>query len=196
MVEQSSLLRHPRLPLWVAGAIGLVLIINLGWKLAGPQASLPPQSISSESSISSEVAAEPASLTVYISGEVVEPGLVEVPMGSRVADALAAAGGVLRTANLGALNLARPLKDGDHLIVPEVSLPGAMPTSMSEEGVRINSATPAELEVLAGVGPTTAQKIVAYRETNGPFQQVEDLLDVPGIGEGKLAGFRNQVVVP
>ncbi len=197
MSGASSLIRHPRLPIWVAAAIGLILILNLGWKLAAPLEELPTDAGTAGALVDhSNPLPKTTVFTVYVSGAVASPGLVEVPEGSRVADALAAGGGVLSAADLGLLNLATFVRDGDHIIVPEVGAPSPVLGRVADQGVRINTATVIELESLAGVGPTTAEKIVAYRQENGPFQRVEDLLDVPGIGEGKLAGFRGQVIVP
>lgn len=132
---------------------------------------------------------------VYVSGWVVNPGVVEVAGGSIVADALAAAGGALEGALLDTINLARPLADGDHVQIPGPGEPAAaIPTEGDGGVISLNRADPTELEDLPGVGPVLAERIVAYREANGPFETVEDLLDVPGIGEAKLASIRDLVV--
>ena len=145
-----------------------------------------------------------------MSGAVANPGVVSVPSGARVADAVAAAGGVDRSADVTAINLAAPLADGDQVVVPQApagaegrtwpdrrrwALAGRSSGGTGDK-VALNQAGPAELETLPGVGPVIAQRIVAHREANGPFRAVEDLLDVPGIGEATLAGFRDLVVVP
>lgn len=146
------------------------------------------------------VVAEPATslveatITVHVAGAVSEPGLVHVGEHARVADAVAAAGGAVGAADLGSLNLAAPLRDGDRLEVPyigDATSPGATPA-----GVDLNRATAAELEALPGVGPVLAQRIVSHREERGPFTMVEDLLDVAGIGEAKLAQLREAVAAP
>ncbi len=131
------------------------------------------------------------SLTIHVSGQVRTPGLVAVPVGSRVADAIVAAGGALPEADLGGLNLAAPLADGQHLVVPssDSGEPG-------DQRIRVNTAGSKELEALPGVGPVLATRIVEYRTANGPFALVEDLLAVPGIGEAKLAALRESVLVP
>jgi competence protein ComEA len=131
------------------------------------------------------------SMTVHVSGRVRSPGLVAVPHGSRVADAIIAAGGALPEADLGALNLAAPLADGQHLVVPGPGL-----EAPADERVRVNTAGAVELQTLPGVGPVLAGRIVEFRDSNGPFVLVEDLLDVPGIGEAKLAALRTAVLVP
>jgi competence protein ComEA len=135
--------------------------------------------------------------TVHVSGAVVAPGLVIVPGGSRVADAIRAAGGALPSADLGALNLAAPVGDGERLIVPAAGGPDAAPPSVSGAGpLSLNRATAAELEELPGVGPVLAERIIAHRERIGGFSSVEDLLDVSGIGERTLAEIRDRVTAP
>jgi len=142
----------------------------------------------------------PRALTVHVSGAVVRPGLVEVPDGARVADAILAAGGATPEADLAALNLAEPLADAVHLRVPAMGDPpgatGGGVGAPADGKVRVNVATRTELETLPGIGPVLAQRIVDHREAAGPFATVEDLLDIPGIGERVLANLRDSVVVP
>ena len=138
-----------------------------------------------------------STITVHVAGLVSRPGLVELPEGSRVADAVAAAGGLLPGARADLINLAAALIDGQQIVVPGPD--GDPPAAAGEtpEGkVHLNLATAAELDALPGVGPVIAERIVSYREENGPFQSIEDLLDVPGIGEAKLAELRDHVQVP
>ena len=134
-------------------------------------------------------------LTVHVSGAVVAPGLIEIPEGARVADAVAAAGGAVPGAELSALNLAAPVSDGQQLMVPEES-GGTTGGAATDGRVRINTAGVTDLERLPGVGPVLAERILQHRDSYGPFGVVEDLLDVPGIGEGKLAAMREAVQVP
>jgi competence protein ComEA len=136
------------------------------------------------------------SITVHVAGEVRVPGLVEIPTGARIADAVAAAGGASRAADLTGLNLAAPLRDGEQIVVPSLDGAGAAGVAVDDGKVRVNRATAAELEALPGVGPVLAARIHAYREEHGPFAGVDDLLDVPGIGEGKLAALRDFVILP
>ena len=112
-----------------------------------------------------------------------------------MADAVAAAGGALPGADLSALNLAAPVSDGQQLMVPEQSGTGAA-AAVVEGKVRVNTAGVTDLERLPGVGPVLAERILQHRESFGPFGVVEDLLDVPGIGEGKLAALRDSVAIP
>ncbi|MBN2112515.1 MAG: ComEA family DNA-binding protein [Acidimicrobiia bacterium] len=135
-------------------------------------------------------------ITVHVAGAVVSPGVVRVAAGSRVGEAIAAAGGARPDADLARVNLAAPLADGQQLLVPAVSPDGGTGALAGDGRVHINLASVEELESLPGVGPVLAQRIVAYRTEHGPFQTIEDLLDVPGIGEGKLAALRDAVLVP
>jgi competence protein ComEA len=133
------------------------------------------------------------SILVHVSGAVVSPGVVVVPADSRVADVVAAAGGVSPVAVLEAINLAAVVHDGEQIIVPTATSASAV---ASDGRIPINSADAATLETLPGVGPVLAERIVAFRTQNGAFGSVEDLLDVPGIGESKLASLRESVRVP
>lgn len=137
-------------------------------------------------------------VTVHVSGLVAQPGLVEVADGARIADAIAAAGGLLPAADPTVLNLAALVRDGEQIRVPAAGEFGdpAVPGAPDDGQVRINSADANALQQLPGVGPVLAQRIVAHRESEGPFTTVEDLLDVPGIGEGKLSALRDLVAVP
>jgi competence protein ComEA len=140
-------------------------------------------------------------ITVHVAGAVRRPGLVRVRHQARVADAVAAAGGAAPQADLSGLNLAAPLGDGDQVVVPLRGDSGGGTAGVggrpNDDGrVRINTATEQELEQIPGVGPVLAGRIAAHREQYGPFAVVEDLLDVPGIGEAKLAALRDAVVVP
>ena len=139
-------------------------------------------------------------LTVHVSGAVSRPGLVSLPEGRRVADALAAAGGVSPGGELRNINLAARLTDAMHIAVPWIGQgshagSGVPADSSPDFPVDVNSAGVDRLTDLPGVGPVLATRILAYRETHGPFAVMEDLLDVPGIGEGKLAGLRDHAVV-
>ena len=140
---------------------------------------------------------EVADITVHVAGEVIAPGLVRVPVDARVADAVAAAGGSTRDADLSLVNLASPIRDGEQIVIPAVADLASGGVTVAADGrVRINVAAAGELEQLPGVGPVLAQRIASYREENGPFSVVEDLLDVPGIGEAKLAALRDAVMLP
>jgi competence protein ComEA len=175
---------------------GLVLAaIAIGAVMGRSEPAMP-----TSSSLATEASAATAleSLVVHVSGMVLQPGVVHVPPGAIVADAVAAAGGLMTGASVDHINLAAPLSTGEHIVVPGVD-DGAATASGAVGGgdtgglVSINSATAAELEALPGVGPVLAERIVTFRSQNGPFDVVEDLLEVSGIGEAKLAALRDLV---
>lgn len=176
-------------PQWIAAAVVVVAAAVAGAWYAGRAPAAPPLSVDPGS-------AGRGVITVHVAGAVRSPGLVEVSSGSRVADAIVAAGGALPEADLGRVNLAAPLADGQQLLVPSVAPAGEVGSVTGDGRVRINVAGVEELEALPGVGPVLAERIVAYREEHGPFAVVEDLLEVPGIGEKKLAALREAVLVP
>ncbi len=174
---------------WVVAGVALAVAVGAGaWYGARPE-SPPPLAVVATGSRPST-----AGLTVHVAGAVARPGLVVLPAGARVADAVAGAGGARPDADLAKLNLAAPVADGAQVVVP------AQGQAVAEGGaagpLSLNQATAAELEALPGVGPVTAARIVAHREQHGPFAAVEDLLDIPGIGEGRLAELRDLVSVP
>ena len=133
-------------------------------------------------------------ITVHVAGAVRSPGLVQVARPARVADAIISAGGALPDADLCRVNLAALLADGQQLVVP--SADESTTGDSGDRRVRVNVAGAEELEELPGVGPVLAQAILDHRDEHGPFAAVEDLLEVPGIGEGKLAALREAVLLP
>ena len=140
-----------------------------------------------------------AGLYVHVSGAVRAPGLYVLPGGSRVVDAIAAAGGFADDADRDAVNLARGLDDGEQLPVPrEGEVPaapgGAMPAA-SEGKIDLNTADAGRLETLPRIGPALAERIIAWRDDNGGFTSIEDLLAVPGIGDKMLESLRDLVTV-
>jgi competence protein ComEA len=154
-----------------------------------------------EASTGSSPPTEPeqrASISVHVSGWVVSPGVVEIPEGSIVADAVEAAGGARSGAGLDAINLAAPVLAGEQVVVPGPGDEMAVGAQSGETDghIPLNRADATQLQDLPGVGPVLAERIIAYREANGPFQTVEDLLEVPGIGEAKLAAMRDLISVP
>ena len=138
-------------------------------------------------------------LIVDVAGEVEQPGVYEFAEGDRVIDAIERAGGQLSKADLSLLNLAAPLIDGTQILVPKAGPPGAVVpgggTGSSSGLININSASATELETLSGIGEVLAATIIEYREQNGPFASVDDLLDVSGIGPATLEEIRDQVTV-
>ncbi|MGI8612436.1 MAG: ComEA family DNA-binding protein [Nocardioidaceae bacterium] len=144
-----------------------------------------------------------AAVIVDVTGRVRRPGIVTLPQGSRVADALDAAGGARPGVDLTTLNLARQLVDGEQLLVGvrPAAVPGAPatapPSGLPSSGalVNLNTATAEQLDTLPGVGPVTAQAILDWRTQNGSFTSVDELLEVDGIGDATLADLRDLVTV-
>lgn len=138
---------------------------------------------------------EPAELVVAVSGQVHRPGLVRLPPGSRVADAIEAAGGVLPGVDLATVNLARKLNDGELIAVGVVAGDGAEAVPGQPARVNLNSSSLAQLDTLPGVGPVLAQRIIDYRAKRGGFRSVEELRQVDGIGEETFARLKDLVTV-
>jgi competence protein ComEA len=130
-------------------------------------------------------------LTVYVTGAVADPGLYQLPPGSRVNDAVVAAGGFTTEADTSYINLAALLQDGVQIRVPQL-MPGLI---IGGEGllVNINTSTLAELDNLPGIGPTLAQKIIEYRQQYGFFATVDDIKKVPGIGDALFEEIKNKI---
>jgi competence protein ComEA len=146
-------------------------------------------------------------LVVHVSGAVARPGVYDLPAGSRIQDALLAAGDILPGANPEALNLAALLEDGAKIVVPLLKPPievipslAASPALPANSGlpigpIDINQATQIELESLPGIGPVIAQRIIAYRDENGPFTTAEAIQNVAGIGPATFEDIENLITV-
>jgi competence protein ComEA len=142
-------------------------------------------------------------IVVYVAGAVATPGVYTLGGSARVTDALAAAGGARTDADLDVVNLAAAVHDGERVYVPvegeviPVVVAGdpAIEVTMPAGPVNVNTATADQLDVLPGVGPTTAAAIIAHRQQHGPFQTVDQLADVRGIGPAKLDALRPLVTV-
>ncbi|MEO3929180.1 ComEA family DNA-binding protein [Micromonosporaceae bacterium B7E4] len=166
-----------------------------------------PTFVSTPSAPGSVVGA--AEVVVAVAGKVRRPGLVRLPAGARVADALESAGGVLPGVDVALLNLARKVTDGELILVGVTPPPGAGPGGAGAPGapagaagtqpgggkVNLNTATVAQLDVLPGVGPVLAQRIVAHREEHGGFRSVADLRQVTGIGDARYEDLKDLVTV-
>lgn len=146
--------------------------------------------------------ATPSPILVYITGAVNQPDTtVEVPYNSRVMDVISASGGFTDNANQSLVNMAGILRDGDQIHVPQIivnesetqSSSDILPTPSGGNVIYVNTATSAELQTLPGIGEATAERIIAYREENGPFTQLEDLDNVSGIGQATLDNLRDLV---
>jgi competence protein ComEA len=151
------------------------------------------------------VATSAAGIYVHVFGAVDDPGLYVLREGARVVDVLAAAGGLHEDADEAAVNLARPVADGEQLYVPTVAetaadtaAGGEPPAGAADAGdgrINLNTATEAELDTLPRIGPAMAQRILEWRDANGRFTSIEDLLAVPGIGDKMLESLRALVTV-
>jgi competence protein ComEA len=183
----------------LAGVLLLIaLLVLAGRYLIRAGAPEPPRS----APIVSERprAAESPKLVVHVVGAVRRPGLYRLRDGSRIADALARAGGATRKADLTVVNLAAPLADGVQVVVPgrlparAAASPASGTSAAAPSGpVHLNTATLEQLDALPGVGPVTAQKILDYRQQNGGFASVDELDAVPGIGPARMEQLREAV---
>lgn len=210
----------PRARVGVACAVALVLAVAVWrfWPAApAPEVSFDEVAEAGAAETEADGSEEPtepvpASAVVHVAGAVLRPGVYSLPVGARVSDAVASAGGALGSAAADAVNLARIVADGERIYIPTQEEtdgfaaavgaaepwsgePAAPGTASAGGTIDVNRATAAELEELPGVGPATAQKIIDDREANGPFAKPEDLMRVPGIGAKKFEAMREQVSV-
>lgn len=170
---------------------GLAMVVAWWWWSGQPE---PVQPVSEATLIGDEqvdpgLALDEVSgvVVVHVVGKVTNPGVVELPVGARVQDAIDAAGGATRDKALESVNLARPVVDGEQIVV------GAAPDGASSSVISINSAGAEELDELPGVGPVIAERIVQWREENGPFSSIDELSEVSGIGPSIIEQIRDQV---
>jgi competence protein ComEA len=152
-----------------------------------------------------EDAAANLPVVIEVRGEVAAPGVFALSPGARLQDAIAAAGGLSKDADLSTVNLARRLRDGELVVILALPTPGstpvfptdgvddAAPAEDPQAKININTATADELEALPNIGEVTAARIVAYRQQNGPFRSVDDLIHVEGISDRTIDEFRDLV---
>ncbi|MGH2641599.1 MAG: helix-hairpin-helix domain-containing protein [Actinomycetota bacterium] len=187
----------------IAGLI-VVLVAVLGGAGLWYARSLPkPVTIAQAApglAVSSASPSPAVTLIVDVAGEVKQPGVYEFTEGDRVIDAIERAGGPMPKADLSLLNLAAPLTDGTQILVPKTGPPGTIPSGAGTDGtagglLNINTASATELETLSGIGEVLAATIIEYRDQNGPFTTVDELMDVSGIGPATLEEIRDQVTV-
>ncbi len=194
--------RYGARSLWIAGLLAALLLAGWTWldrPRVVPVDGTPAVLTAPSAPPVGEVAETSTTVVVSVVGQVVSPGLVTLPSGSRVADAIAAAGGLLPEADPASVNLAAIVADGEQLAV---GLPGTAPDGTpagapagAGELVDLNAAGVAELDALPGIGPVLAQRIVEHRSREGPFRSVEELDDVPGIGPAIAAELAGRVTV-
>jgi competence protein ComEA len=189
--------RDPRrLAAWAAAV--LVLVALSAWYVARsrPAADAVPPPAAAVIDVGDEAGGK---LTVDVAGAVKRPGVYRLSSSQRVEDALRRAGGPTRRADLGQINRAAKLEDGRQILVPvraSKSTPTAAATAAAPgQPVNLNTATLEQLDTLDGVGPATAQKILDYRAEHGGFGSVDELDQIAGIGEKRLAALRDRVRV-
>jgi competence protein ComEA len=142
-----------------------------------------------------EAAPSPAPLRVHVSGAVVRPGVYSLTDGSRVEDAVQAAGGFSAQAATDSINLAAQLKDGVQIVVPGQGVDIGKTKKGEMSRLNLNAATQEDLEKLPGIGQVAAQKILQYREENGLFLSIEDIQQVPGIGPATFEKIKDLIIV-
>ncbi len=176
----------------VLGALALALALTLASRLlrdAGTAYEAPAPAAAAK-------AARPAQIVVDVVGAVHHAGLYRLPQGSRIADAIARAGGATKRADVALVNLAAPVADGTQIVVPAraatAATGGGAPAAPAGP-VHLNTATLEDLDALPGVGPVTAQKILDYRQQHGAFASVDELDAIPGIGPARLDQLRDLV---
>lgn len=170
-----------------------IALAGLGWRLAGSGSS----STQPQSRAATIERRQPDPILVHVAGAVRKPGVYRVVDGGRVQQAIRLAGGPTRGADLTSVNLAAPLQDGQQVLVPArvIAVAGGAQTSVTGSGgpVSLSSATVEQLDALDGIGPTLAARIVAWRAERGGFASVDQLMDVPGIGQARLDAIRSRL---
>jgi competence protein ComEA len=193
MVDRSGTREPPRPRLRVGVGVAVLAVLAaaavatlLGAMNTGAAMQVVPTGAVSTGPSAPEVDAAPAPrLLVHVLGAVRTPGLYELAEGSRLLDAVAAAGGLADDADSSAINLARRVADGEQLLVPRMGETVAPPDAASPGGgpVSLNSATSEQLQTLPRIGPSMADRIIAWRDAGGSFDSVEDLLEISGFGQ-------------
>jgi competence protein ComEA len=180
------------------GLVALIVVVAVGSHIFRSATPIPSVVVASQAEVEAEaenLSVPTLTVVVHVVGAVESPGVIELPENSRIIDALAKAGGAREDAILSGINLARVLFDGEQIVVPSQADEPAVVSIDAPPGlVSLSRGTSAELETLPRVGPATAARIIAWREENGPFTSVDDVLAVSGIGPATLEGFRALVV--
>lgn len=173
----------------LVSVLGAALLVAGWWWWQGrPQPAAAMPELLAASAGPSASAARAAQVVVHVIGAVRRPGLVTLPQGSRVSDAVAAAGGARSEKAMESVNLARILIDGEQIVLGATAQPRP-----SGGVISLNAATVEELDALPGVGPVLAERIVQWRTDNGPFRSIDELGEVSGIGDAILAQLRTRV---
>lgn len=201
------------------GAVIIFVICYYIYTLTAPQESYEQLETISENEIDKTKEnvennlEETDEIIIHIAGEVKNPGIVKIREGARIADVIEKAGGLTELANITNINLAYIIEDGQKITIPSKEQdiqeyissesgegimeenPKTNTTSTSSTIININKATKEELQTLQGIGESTAQKIIDYREQNGNFKQIEDIKNVPGIGDAKFEAIKDSIKV-
>lgn len=178
---------------WIVAVlvVSLIFFISVQKKDSVSKVSLDQSPVAEQ-----EETASPAVMMVDVKGEVSKPGVYQVEQGMRVDDVIRMAGGMTSEADSTSVNLAQVLVDEMVILVGEMGVVVQEGSSSLSEQLSINQATAEELQTLNGIGPSKADAIIQYREEHGPFQKIEDLLEVPGIGEATLSHLEESIRVP
>jgi len=191
-----------QLALCVAGAVVMV-VLGLSQLRGGGEEEVAASDRAASTIAIDESGGGGERLTVHVAGAVRRPGVYRLRSGARVDDAVQRAGGATRRADLGGLNLAAKLEDGRQVLVPRRAAAGggasggaaAATTPAPGQPLNLNTATLEQLDTLSGIGPLTAQKILDFREERGGFGSIEELGEIPGIGDVRLASLREEVTL-
>ena len=170
-------------------AVLVAIVIGWMWWQGRPRPVIEAPAVVAEGSSMASGEALGGEVVVHVTGAVKEPGVIRLPAGSRVDDAIEAAGGAKSEKALSSVNLARVLVDGEQIVVGAPQ--GATGSGGSGTGVNLNQASASDLEALPGIGPVLAQRIVDWRTANGPFRSIDELGEVSGIGDALLAQIRS-----
>lgn len=203
--EISRFLREHKEVLKKAGIVVLVIVLGLVVSMIKNGGQEDANAQAEEATVSTEETA--AMIYVDVGGEVKDPSVVELPDGSRVTDAITAAGGLTEQADLTDINRAAFVSDGEKIYIPSqvseleddglsAGEGGGGGTAKSSDGrININTADSTQLQELTGVGPATAEKIIDYRKQNGRFQSIEDIKNVSGIGDKTYEKLKDHIKV-
>jgi competence protein ComEA len=197
-------LTHRQFALYVAGAV-VMLALGVSQLLGRGGGDEPVAASRQDATIAvDEGGGSGGRLVIHVAGAVRQPGVYRLRSGARVDDAVQRAGGATRRAELGGLNLAAELEDGRQVLVPERARGGggaAAPAGATAaapapgQPINLNTATLEQLDTLSGIGPLTAQKILDFREERGGFGSIEELGEIPGIGDVRLASLREELTL-
>lgn len=202
-LNREFFLQHKKKIIQIGAAV-LILIVAIAIYAAGHSGEPDDIEVAtgSNDTAAAEQSEEPEEVIVDICGAVNDSKVVTLPSGSRVEDAIKAAGGLTDEADLSGINRAAELADGEKIYIPTadevergIELPSAESNISADGSININEATAEELETLNGIGPVTAEKIIQYRTEYGKFESKEELMEVNGIGEKTYAQIKDKIRV-